>query len=150
MKKILCTIAIIVVAILLSLFLIFSVLKFASKIEFREDKSQKEKILQIVNKIPQVESVTFFSRSRENSFKYNIKLLFTDGVELSVGDAYLKDNTLYYGTLFWLGDYTEPRQLCYDGTRVFIQHGLFENVTDSDIIEIYHKNNLSCLLEKKR
>lgn len=149
MKKIFFIIPSIVVIFFAMIFFIFALLKFYAKKDFEEDKLQQSKILQLIDNCENVKSVDSFFRSRENTFKYNVTLTFDDGTMLAVGDSYLKDNTLYYGSLFWLGDYTVPYMLYYDGTGVFVEHGRFENVTDSDIIDIYHKNNLSLLLEKK-
>ena len=84
-----------------------------------------------------------------NSYKYNIDLVFNDGIKLSVGDVYLKNGNLHYGSFFWLDNYTEPYMLYYDGEKISLRPGMFKNITDSDIIEIYQKQNLSLFLEKK-
>lgn len=149
LKKIFLAITITTSCFLIVVFMLFTVLKFHSKNDFNESKKQYDKILQLVYGCKSVKDVTFFCRSRENDFKYNMRLLFTDGVELFVGDVYLRNDILHYGSLFWIGDYTEPYMLYYDGKKIALEPGMFKNITDSDVIEIYQKHNLSLFLEKK-
>jgi len=149
LKKIFLAATITVCCFLVIVFMLFVILKLHSKNDFNEAKKHQDKIFQLVYGCKNVKDVTFFCRSRENSLKYNITIRFSDDVELSVGDVYLKGGILYYGSLFWIGDYTEPYMLYYDGKKISLAHGLFKNITNSDIIEIYQKHNLSFLLEKK-
>lgn len=141
--------AIIIASLIIILSLIYAILVFSSKKEIKDDKKLQQKILQLINDCETTKDVVLFHRSRENSFKYNIRLSFTDGVELFVGDVYLKDGVLYYGSLFWIGNYTEPYMLYYNGEKISLSNGMFKNIADSEIIEIYQNRNFSLLLEEK-
>ena len=148
-KKKFLNLAIFFASLIVILFLFFAVLILSWNKDAKGDKIQQEKILQLINDCESTETVTFFHRSQENSFKYNVRLSFTDGVELYVSDVYLKDGVLYYGSLFWIGDYTEPCKLYYDGRKITLSNGMFKNIADSEIIEIYQNRNLSLLLKEK-
>ena len=116
--------------------------------ESREDSIQREKILEILNNSEVVKQVVSFGRSRENSCRYFLMFVLENGAKIDVSDVYVSKNTLYYGYLFRLGDCTEPVLLIYDGESVHTERRTFQDISDPDIIEIYHHHNLSRLIEQ--
>lgn len=128
---------------------LFLLMKYYANKEIKEDRNQQETIRKLINNRENVKEIISLIRSRDNSYKYNIRLFFSDGTKLSVGDVYLKNDKLYYGTLFQLGNCTEPRLLVYDGKTIFMEKWRYTDISNPYVIEIYHNHNLSCLLEKK-
>lgn len=121
------------------------------KKDYKKDMAQQEKILGILNGAPSVRKVVSFVRSSETRYTYNVRLLFDDNTKLAAGDIYLRGNELYYNRLFHLGKFTEPQMLALYEEMEKIEHerGIFTDVSDPDVIEIYLNRNFSRLLEDK-
>lgn len=123
-------------------------LKYCAHKESIEDDIQREQIGKILEESADISKILEFKRSRENRYRYYLRLMLNDGTKLILYDVYASKETLY-GEIFRFGDFTMPRLLVYNGETVLTENYLFTDISDLDIIAIYHHNNLSRLFEQK-
>ena len=148
MKKFLATAVAVLFILFLSIAVTFSLLKYCAHKDSVEDSMQRELIREILIDSESVVKIVKFGRSRENSYKYYLSLVLNDGTKLVLNDVYVLKGTLY-GDIFRFDDFTMPRLLVYNGKSVLAENYLFTNISDSDVIAIYHHHNLSRLLVQK-
>ena len=148
MKKVLAAVMVVLLVLFVSIAVAFSLLKYYAHKDSVEDSMQRELIREILIDSESVVKIVKFDRSRENSYKYYLSLVLNDGTKLILYDVYVLKGTLY-GNIFRFDDFTMPRLLVYNGESVLAENYLFTDISDSDVIAIYHHHNLSRLLVQK-